>query len=106
MSHSVMSLFISTMRPFDNNERNNLKNWNTKAEMWEKRLLLKFNREFRPVESAFSSKAVLGKNGQKDALRKWSLRNTGHKSSAQEVKIINLDGLEEALLPEKRTWTA
>lgn len=70
--------------------------------MWEKRLLLRLERHFSPVETSSSNKGVLARKALNETPQRESLRNETDRSSVQEVEIINLHGLEIASSPETR----
>lgn len=55
-----MSLFMSTMHPFNFKTRDKAEKGETKAEIWEKQLLMKADRHFSPVETAFAKQGALG----------------------------------------------
>lgn len=99
----ITSLFISAMSPFDYNAEDKPKKWKAKAEIQEKCLLLQVQRHFSPTENSSSSRGILGENDLKYSPRKRSLQNKRDKSSVQKVEIINLDDLEVASPPQKRS---
>lgn len=69
-SHTIMSLVIVTIRPFEHDVTDKSKKWEAKAEMREKRLLLNVDRHFNPTEDASSSKTVLSESAMKDGVPK------------------------------------
>lgn len=73
--------------------------------MREKRHLLEIDRKFSPVDTSSSKQNIMNENALKDIPQRRSLRNKGDRSLAQEVKIINLDDLGVASLPNKRVKT-
>lgn len=70
--------------------------------MREKRLLLNVELYFSPVETASSKQGVLGKNTQKNNLRKTIILNKREASSVREIRIMNLVSLDIASCLEKR----
>lgn len=93
------------MIPFRYDATNKVEKWEKKAEMRERGPLLKVERHFSPVESSSSDKVVLDGNALKGTTRKRIWQNKEDRSSAQEVKIINLVDLEGASTPKKRART-
>lgn len=69
-SQLIMSLFISTIRPFDYDAKYKSRKWETRAEIREKHLLLKAERIFSPMETSSSNQLVLDKNALHDTPRK------------------------------------
>lgn len=63
---------------------------------------LKAERHFKPAENASSNQDNLGENALEDASRIRSLHNKRDRSSAQDVKIIDLHDLKVALTTQKR----
>lgn len=59
--------------------------------------------DLSPVDTSSSKQGVLGENVLKDTPRKRGLRYKADQSSDQEVKIINLGGLEVASVVRKRS---
>lgn len=97
-----MSLFDNAMHSFDYDGMEKLKWWNAKAKMLKKRLLLKAQRDFRPVKTSFSNGGFLDEIAWKDNPQKMSLLNEKDRSSAHEVEIILVDGMEVASSRNKR----
>lgn len=91
--HSIMSQFISTILSFDYNARDKSNKGDTKAKIRKKRVMLRVERHFGPVESFCSNRGNLGKYAMKDIPRKMSLYNHRDRSFAQEVKIKFFDDL-------------
>lgn len=80
-----MSVFNSTMRPYDNDSMKKSKKRTAKAEMRRRRVLRNAERHFKLVKSSFRNEGVLGKNAFKKTRRKRSLPNKKNRYSAQEA---------------------
>lgn len=76
------------MRPFDYDPRDKSKKWKAKAEMREKRLLLKVDRHFNPTEDASPIKTLLGENAMKDVVPKSACVQQGR--AVQRLKFRRL----------------
>lgn len=74
--------------------------------MREKRFMLKVEDYLSPVENASPNRRVLVDITVSNNLRKRSMPNKKDVLSAQDDKIITLDGLEIAYLPMRRASTA
>lgn len=70
-----------------------LRSGKRKAVMGEKRLLLKIELHFSPVENLSSNRDVLGDNGLKETPQGRSLRKIAEKCCAKIFEIINLGNL-------------
>lgn len=97
-----MTLLISTMRLFDCNAIKKSKKQEEKTELREKRLLLKFERIFSPVDTSSSNQCSLIENTLKYTPQKKTLRNKSERSSPQVVDIFNSDNLAVAFTRERR----
>lgn len=99
VSQTIMSLLVSTMRPFDYYAGDKSKEWTKMVEMRDKRLLLKDERHFKTVENASRNEVVLDQNYLKSTSQKGQ-RAIGDSRSVQEVEIINLNNLGVVSLPK------
>lgn len=102
ISHSIISLCISSMCPFDYKAEDKSERWKKNAEMPEKRLFLRTKRRFSLADCSSRDGEYLGENALKTAPQKRSLRSARDSSSARDVKTINLDYLKVASPPRKR----
>lgn len=82
------------MRPFDLVTKEKSKNMVVKAEVWEKRLLLKSDHYSNPADSISSGVCLLGEDSLKTAPEKNSSLNMNSSGVTEEIKEIELDDLE------------
>lgn len=82
---------MSTMFPFDQAPKHEPKKWKGKAEMRERRLLFKVERDIGPVENFTFNQCVLKENALKNTSRKKGLPIKIDRSSTQEVEFVSLD---------------
>lgn len=94
------------MRPLDYCGRKKSKEWETNAEMRERRLYLTVDHNFSSVQSTSSNQGVHVKNVMLDTAQKKVFLGQWDKSSAQEVEIINLNNLEVYSSPMRRARTS
>lgn len=74
-SQCIMSLFMSTKRPFNYSKRNKAKKLEAKLEMRKKCSVLKVKRNFSRVKTGPSKKGVLSKHALLDTPQKESVKN-------------------------------
>lgn len=103
IAHLIISRFVSTMHPFYYDARERRKKREAKAEMCERRLLLKIERHFSPGKNSSFNKGALGENALKESPRRRSLRNKIDKTFVQVVEVLNLCDLKVASPLYKRT---
>lgn len=84
ISYLIVSLFISTVLPMAYDAWEELKKWETRAEIREKHFLLKAELHFIPAENASCSQGVLAQNALKNTMQTDPC-NKRQRSSAQYV---------------------
>lgn len=102
--HSILSLLISTMRPFDYDARTD-RRVTRKSLGYGERFLLKVERHYTGLETSISDQGVIAYIALTNSARKWSLWDKGDRHSAHMVEIINLHDLKLPVLPRKGTRT-
>lgn len=90
ISHYISSIFISTMRSFDNSKTETSIESKIKAVGSKRRLLLTTERYFRSVESSSCRHRVVVENSMKDSPGDKHIRNKRDNGSVQGVDIIDL----------------
>lgn len=82
-----------------------VKKWEKKANVHEKRYLLKIERHLRPAESSSSHRELLREILMRDVLHKKSLQIEKDRSSAQEAQVIRLYKQQLAFPPKETAKT-
>lgn len=102
MTHTIMTLFITTMRHYNYDTMDKSNKSNVKAEMQEKHWFLKVDCHFNFAETASSSKSVLGENAMKAVRKKKCLRKARSTNLTEEIEVIELDDLESEMVPPNK----
>lgn len=83
----ITFLLMATMRHSSYNARDKAKKWEEKAEMQEKRLVIKLERHFISVETASSKHGILRGNALLETLCKGSVLRKKDGNSTQRSKF-------------------
>lgn len=87
---------MRTVRPFEDNERDKAKNWDSLAEMWVKSHVDMVEQYFTSVETPFSKQGVPDKKKLPNTHQMRNLQNKWNRNLDQKIGIFNFDHLEVA----------